>query len=883
MLRRLRTPSGLLPLLCLSLAASTFSSAETVWVEAESAVNPRMAKHPWYGNQVKKDRLSGGEWLSNFGDEPGSAECVAELPADGTWTLWLRANPVASGMEVRVDSGEWRAVDFTKARGQQNIADDDKPDLRFIAWVGAGAHSLKAGKHTIAFRTVGGPSNHGGVDCLVLTNDGFIPQGITHPDARPAAGPDVWFPLLAGGDPVSPDSVIDLSSLNPAPAGRFGAVTASGKNLVFASDSTKKPVKFWGVNANQEQGGLTREESLKRIAWLRANGVNIVRQHTVFDEVTTDGRIDPKKLAEFDWWFSELKKAGIYMDWSVFYHFPVREGDGYPKELFAELEPMGGKNSGLRDTYGIITVSPELQNIRRKVMLELLNHKNAITGLRYAEDPALDMVEFQNEDSVFFWNPLGDLVSPQPKRWPLHAARLRQQWCAWAKAKYSSDEKLKAAWGGLDGESLAKGELSLMGPYELDTGGIRGSHAGRTARAGDQLRFLAEMQSGFFRKCEAAVRAAGFKGLTITTNWQGGSSLTEQTNLWTDNVGSMIDRHTYFGGGAGGHGIQEGKVSADSNLSTPGDGLFQIALRQMENKPFSITEWTMSPPNQWKLEAAPIIAFYGLGLQGWDASFHFAQSGMGFGEGWPRMTSYATDTPHYLGQFPALAFAVLKGHFQEGPPVAARRVKEERFFSGQPAWLEGKDGGTPFEAFAAGRVTVDFTGQGKSVNEVDRWRDAGAKTIRSATGELTWDYGQGRILVHSPKTQGVIGHPGRKPVKLPAVKVECLTEFVSLILTPLDDQPLAQSHRILITALARDKQTGARYSTDGTVLEAAGTPPLLLEPVQATIRLAGAPPVSVRPLDHRGVPKAGSGLKAGPDGSFHIDGTSEAYLYEVRR
>ncbi|RYD25239.1 MAG: hypothetical protein EOP86_27570, partial [Verrucomicrobiaceae bacterium] len=156
MLSHLRTPSGLLPLLCLSLAASTSSPAETVWVEAESAVNPRMAKHPWYGNQVKKDRLSGGEWLSNFGDEPGSAECVAELPADGTWTLWLRANPVASGMEVRVDNGEWRAVDFTKARGQQNIASDDKPDLRFIAWVGAGAHPLKAGKHTVAFRTVGG-------------------------------------------------------------------------------------------------------------------------------------------------------------------------------------------------------------------------------------------------------------------------------------------------------------------------------------------------------------------------------------------------------------------------------------------------------------------------------------------------------------------------------------------------------------------------------------------------------------------------------------------------------------------------------------------------------------------------------------------------------
>ncbi len=28
------------------------------------------------------------------------------------------------------------------------------------------------------------------------------------------------------------------------------------------------------------------------------------------------------------------------------------------------------------------------------------------------------MIEMQNEDSVFFWNPLGDLADPNPKRWP---------------------------------------------------------------------------------------------------------------------------------------------------------------------------------------------------------------------------------------------------------------------------------------------------------------------------------------------------------------------------------------------------------------------------------------------------------------------------------
>ena len=59
------------------------------------------------------------------------------------------------------------------------------------------------------------------------------------------------------------------------------------------------------------------------------------------------------------------------------------------------------------------------------------------------------------------------------------------------------------------------------------------------------------------------------------------------------------------------------------------------------------------PPNVWKLEAAPLFAFYGMGLQGWDASYHFLNSRCYPGDGWPGLSSYMTDTPHYIGQFPA--------------------------------------------------------------------------------------------------------------------------------------------------------------------------------------------------------------------------------------
>jgi hypothetical protein len=65
-----------------------------------------------------------------------------------------------------------------------------------------------------------------------------------------------------------------------------------------------------------------------------------------------------------------------------------------------------------------------------------------------------------------------------------------------------------------------------------------------------------------------------------------------------------------------------------------------------------------------------------------------------------------------------------------------------------------------------------------------------------------------------------------------------------------------KSKRILITALAQDKQSGTRYSADGRTLEATGTPPLLLEPVQATVKFGGAKPAKVTPCDHYGVPLA---------------------------
>ena len=861
----------------------------SVWVEGEAPAKSTAQKHNWY-DAVKRDVLSGGDWLSHYGEKPGECAYEIEVAEAGDYSFFARLNPVASEPKWRLDGGAWTAVTTGTAQQQQNIAGDGKLDHRFIAWVKVGKLTLAKGKHEIAFRFEGGQSNSGGLDCFVLTTDAFTPQGTMKPresSADAPSGPGDWFPLMADDDTFDPRSVTDMSALVPSPAGQFGFLKAKGDRLQF--EKAAAPVKLWGVGANVEPGRYTREQLTQRAKYLRKHGINAAREHALFDELTTKGVLDAKKLDQYDWWFAELKKHGIYSAWSVFYHFTIGPDDGYPAELYAEL-PKG-------DTYGLITASPKLWDIRNKWLVSILQHKNPYTGLRYVDDPALATVEMQNEDSIFFWNPLGELAKPDGK-WKQHAKLLRVRFAAWVKAKYKTDDALKAAWGDLrNGDSVNAAELAIMGPWELDGKGPRGPFAGETRRAGDYIQCLAEMQHGFYTDCEKAIRDAGFKGVTMTTAWQVGGAASEAANIWTDTVGSMIDRHNYAGGGEGGHGIKEGKVNNESHLAHPGGGIFTTAMKQVEGKPFCMTEWTQSAPNQWKAECAPIMAFYGMGLQGWDASFHFIQSGTRLGDGWPGMSSYATDTPAYIGQFPALAFALYNGHITEdaeGHFIAARRLSKEDVFSGRDALKQdatkgGYDvktiivnGGTPLEAFAMGRVTVGFDG-GTTLQFFEKYWDQAHKTIRSATKELTWDYQHETITVQTPQTQAVIGKTNGRDSQLSRVMVDFKTPWVSTIFTALDNLPLDESKHILITALARDKQTGAKYNADGTRLESTGTAPLLLEPVQATVKFEGAKPASVTPCDPYGVPMAGKSVPINKDGSFTLDGTYRAYYYEVKR
>ncbi|MCZ7646394.1 MAG: beta-galactosidase [Planctomycetota bacterium] len=875
-------------LLLAALLMCASARAEHLWIEGEKPTTHNFKKHNWY-DSVAKDRLSGGDWLSNYGPNPAEAGYAFQAQEGGEYTLWVRCNNLMVAQHYKLDAGEWIDCELRKDP-REEFTISPKPDHRNMAWHLVAKLQLPKGEHTLAFRLSSKLQNHGGIDCFVLSNRPFTPSGTSKPgDAAAEGKPDEWFAFLPAQDPFNPDSLIDMRRLWHAPAGKFGPVTREGSNLVIDG----KPVKFWGCGANVKED-KPREWQAQWALYLAKYGVNAVRQHSVEEALgplqkNAQGErvFDAKKLDAYDWWFAELKKNGIYTCWSPFYPHLVSPDDGY--DLFDDL-PEG--RHGLRNSSGVVNVEEKLQDAEWVYLKTLLEHKNPYTGMRYVDDPALAVVEVHNEDCIFWHSPLNTMEGN--KGFTKIAARLKARWADWLKARYGSDEKLKAAWGaGLrQGDSVENKSMGIYGAWEMAAEGPKRNGAEK-ARMGDFIRFLAELQRGYYERRAKRLRELGFKGVTMSTAWKAGGPAADPANLWCDDAMDMIDRHNYFGGGKGGHGIAPGEVHNGTHLSQPGGALLAIGRYQVEDKPFCVTEWTSLPPNQWKAEAAPLFAFYGMALQGWDASYHFLSARQHLTGGWPNLSSYVTDTPHYAGQFPALAFALHKQHLKEAPIAAARRLAPDQLFQGVDALSQDLTGGydqkeakgnldTPTEILAVGRVSVAFGKDLKS--EKSDWAkcwDKDAKTIRSMTGELRWDYGKRFVAIESPKTQGLLGFAGGQSHALPAVTVDLKTEFVSLIFTPLDDKPLAESAQILITALARDKQTGAEYNADGTQLAQTGSPPLLLEPVQAAIALKGAPPKEVNVVDMYG-DRTGKQVPV-EAGKFAIDGRYKTYYYEVKR
>jgi hypothetical protein len=624
-------------------------------------------------------------------------------------------------------------------------------------------------------------------------------------------------------DAFTPDALLDLRSLNERVAGESGFVRLTPDGNGFALGNGK-PVRFWAVGSDVYHG--TPEEIARHVRFLAKHGVNMVRLHTQIAPDLAGSKITDVNQTEIDgiWRFvAAAKREGIYVTISPYWaneKMAAKWGlDGY------------GDKAGL---WGLLFFNPKLQEGYKAWVKALYAPVNPYTGIPLAKDPAVAIIQVQNEDSLLFWTT--QALKPQQQ------AILGKQFGDWLITKYGSLDKAKAAWDGVGNEKddFAHGivGLNLVWPMtQPQTGGM-------AKRVRDEVEFYAETQRKFYADITRYYRdTLGCKQLINASNWKTADPVKlGDTERWTYTATDVLAVNRYTGGAHlgdnNGWRIDPGHhFTNDSNLlNAPA---IPVTLKQTVGHPMIVTESTWVTPELYQAEGPFLVAAYE-SLTGVDTFYWFSATApeyemnpyfdfLNFPGGQHAMQKWTCSTPTLMGGFPAAALIYRGGYLKQGQPVVheertlddlwERRtplISEEQGFdpnrdTGNPRTQgSGRQGVDPL-AFLVGPVEERFGGDPAktTVANLAPYIDREKKIVRSDTGEVRLNYGTGVCVINAPAAQGACGFLSKAgEIKLSDVTLNSGNEYAAVYVVSMDGRPLKSSGKVLVQVGTTARPTG---------------------------------------------------------------------------
>ena len=692
-------------------------------------------------------------------------------------------------------------------------------------------------------------------------------------------------------------SVIGMENWLDAPAGKHGRLIFDGKDFKF--EKTGKKVKLWGVNLSYAQAApKTKELADFTAAHFAKYGINVVRMHKFaygknsgIGDKNDATKWDMEKLKNLDYFWAKLKEKGIYVLIDPFFGFSVKPGNKNDVLFYDEAKKNGGT--------GLVNLAPDIQKLMIKKMTNLLEHKNPYTGMTYASDPMVVIVEMQNEDDIFWGNTMSVMMRADKYR-----KKFAAKFVDWLIKKYGSAEAAKTAWGknslnvfpefernGVKESFETKYIIPICNPWYLGIKNIAKMQLEKnvTKRLQDTAEFLFETQMTYYKNYEKAIKKTGYNGVLEASCWQAGSDLPHYLNMYSDYLIGVIDRHNYYSG-TGSWVMRAGDYNSTPDFLKPGAGLLSSGVQQVADRPFLFSEWDANSPYQWRAATTTMIAYYGMGLQGWDGSMQFQANPTGFTKTIQSSGNnvFNMSVPEGLGLYPALARSIYRNDIKEAEIVSARKVNIKSLLKGiidfdesveQQGDLKVFTGDLPNEALAYGRTVVEFTDKQEKSTFPDMTKMLKNKKIISQTKELEWDYanpGEAHYIVNTKGTKAFAGFPPEGEIKIGDVKIKLQNRFATIILTSLDkNKDIKNSKNLLLTCIARSRNTGMQYNESETRLNKVGFSPIIMEPVFAKIEIPGAKKVTVLDCDGLKTDKT----KSVKNGIININGLEDKTIY----
>lgn len=671
--------------------------------------------------------------------------------------------------------------------------------------------------------------------------------------ATTAAEPAGWFPFVLPWNDAAP-GVTDLSGWNEKPAGKSGFVRAVGPHLYAGQpgEGAAKPLRLFGVNFSFGANFPAAAEADQIAARLAKFGVNCVRFHHMDRDAEQAGiwqndlrTISPAQLDRLDYFIAKLKEHGIYSDLNlhVSRYFPghARETEGGP-----------------RMHKGVDLFMPDMIAGLKTFARELLLHVNPYTGNRYVDEPAIAIVELNNEDGIIsrWWSGGLDVLPPEmetelTRRWRLYRDThgYAGEVAALKKRNFPEvTETEKRRWM----EFL----FALEGAYWADMRAYLQDELGvKSLLVGTQL--------GAF---SVAPLQTDFDALDYHAYWQHPEWKTKDRSVWSIGNKSLVDDPT-------------------------GGPIAEAATYRVAGRPFLLTEYNHPTPNTFGGEAFPLVGAYGA-LQDWAGIFVYSYSHFRAGTWDSKRVINMFDIDQHPVKMVTLPIAAAL--FRRGDvsvPAGSRVVPIDPARYGDyllqvGTRVSGAHFGLSRTDALRQPVGIELAAGGAGFQP--REAPAGKGAVSSADGSLLWDTrGKGGVVtINTAATRAVIGFGGGGSFDLGGLTLTPSSErrgWSAIALSSHSGGKLEESDRVLLVAVGNMQNSGWQWTDEShSSLSSWGGPPTLVEGITCDFRWNGVEGVEVWALDERGqrrtpVPV----ISADRSASFEISPRYRTLWYEV--
>jgi hypothetical protein len=719
----------------------------------------------------------------------------------------------------------------------------------------------------------------------LATAEADAPAPVMAPDRKD------WYPFTFPLDDANLDS-IDLTGLLDAPAGKHGFLTVGADGHFYFADRTR--VRFFGTNIGGKEGCPEKEIAEATAARLAKYGVNLLRIHAIDGrwgplidyEAGGSRRLNAQSMDRLDYFFDQLKRRGIYVYFDLLDYRQFMPADGVTD---AEKLQRGWTDS----IKGATVFNARMIELQKELAEQFLTHRNPYTGLRYVDDPAVAVVEITNENSLFYFHNTRLTL-------PVYIDELRQRWNGWLVERHGDRGGLLRAWakpGGGEvlesGEDPQEGSVLLPMAYLYHRPETAGPAAERNpARVDDMVRFFFELQRRYYATMREHLHRIGVRVPITGTN----QTFCPASNL-ADAANDFMSRNNYWC-----HPDVQAKPrfrfrnlpAVQADLPRVSNPITEVASSAVSGKPMIVPEFNFPWPNEHRAEGLLLMTAYAC-LQDWDGLLFFS-----YGPSRQDLMMFQNQSdPVRWGEFPAAALMFHRGDVATARNTVEIAYSERAVFTAGPS--HGRAERSPYrylsylskvrnsyfdEAYPGSADLVVASGPAAGVdfskakrvyrlaepawNAWDERSFAAAarefglpgysdlkpeeKRYTSDTGELLLDYGTGLFTVRTPRTQGAVGFLGCSgPLELGELRLAASTNFAAVVATSLDGQPLGQSRRVLVTAVARAENTGQTFDAEKKTVPEEGQTPVLAEPVRCEVQLKVPGPAMVHALDSRGM------------------------------